>query len=60
MLIVITSGFQKKTERTPPGEIVKAEKFRRLWTKYHNRYPGSASEREAILKELGHEARSTP
>ncbi len=30
MLIVITSGFQKKTEQAPPGEIAKAEKLRRL------------------------------
>jgi phage-related protein len=52
MLIVITSGFQKKTEQTPPGEIAKAEKFRRLWLKYRNQYTGSQREREAILKEL--------
>jgi phage-related protein len=25
MLIVVTSGFQKKTQQTPPGEIAKAE-----------------------------------
>lgn len=53
MLIVITSGFQKKTEQTPPGEIAKAEKVRRLWLKYRNQYTGSRREREAILKELG-------
>ncbi len=53
MLIVITSGFQKKTERTPPGEIARAEQLRELWLKYRNRYHGSPSEREAILKELG-------
>ena len=53
MLIVITSGFQKKTEQTPPGEITRAEQLRKLWMKYRNRYTGSQKEREAILKELG-------
>ena len=53
MLIVITSGFQKKTERTPQGEITRAEQLRKLWMKYRNRYTGSQKEREAILKELG-------
>jgi phage-related protein len=52
MLIVITSGFQKKSQQTPPGEIVRAEKLRRLWLKYRNRYTGSERERESILKEL--------
>jgi phage-related protein len=52
MLIVITSGFQKKTEQTPPGEITRAEQLKRLWMKYRNRYTGSEKEREAILKEL--------
>lgn len=53
MLIVITSGFQKKTQETPPAEITKAEQLRKLWMKYRNRYSGSQKEREAILKELG-------
>lgn len=53
MLIVITSGFQKKTEQTPPGEITRAEQLRKLWMKHRNRYTGSQKEREAILKELG-------
>ena len=53
MLIVITSGFQKKTEQTPHGELTRAEQLRRLWLKYRNRYTGSQKEREAILKELG-------
>ena len=53
MLIVITSGFQKKAEQTPPGEIARAEQLRRLWMKYRNRYAVSQKEREAILKELG-------
>jgi phage-related protein len=53
MLIVITSGFQKKTEQTPPGEITRAEQLRKLWMKYRNRYTRSQKEREAILKELG-------
>jgi phage-related protein len=52
-LIVITSGFQKKTQQAPPGEIAKAEMLRSLWLKYRNRYSGSPREREAILKELG-------
>jgi phage-related protein len=53
MLIVITSGFQKKTEQTPPAEIARSEQLRKLWMKYRNRYTGSQKEREAILKELG-------
>ncbi len=53
MLIVITSGFQKKTQETPPGEIARAEQLRKLWMKYRNHYTGSQNEREAILKELG-------
>jgi phage-related protein len=52
MLIVITSGFQKRTERTPRAEITRAEQLRELWMKYRNRYGGSQEEREAILKEL--------
>lgn len=50
-LIVITSGFQKKTEQTPPAEIVKAVQFKKLWLRYRNRYTGSQKERETILKE---------
>jgi phage-related protein len=53
MLIVITSGFQKKTQETPPAEINRAEQLRKLWMKYRNRYTGSQKDREAILKELG-------
>jgi phage-related protein len=53
MLIVITSGFQKKTQQTPPGEIAKAEQLRKLWMKHRNRYTGSQKEREALLKEWG-------
>ncbi len=53
MLIVITSGFQKKTEQTPPGEISRAEQLRRLWMKYRNDYTGSQKDKESILKELG-------
>jgi phage-related protein len=52
-VIVVTSGFQKKTEQTPPTEIAKAEQLKKLWMKYRNRYPGSQKEKEAILKELG-------
>jgi phage-related protein len=53
MLIVITSGFQKKTQETPTVEITRAEQLKKLWMKYRNRYTGSQKEREAILKELG-------
>jgi phage-related protein/ribosome-binding protein aMBF1 (putative translation factor) len=53
MLIVITSGFQKKTQDTPPGEITRAEQLKKLWMKYRNRYTGSQKEREAILKGVG-------
>ena len=53
MSIVIASGFQKKTQLTPPSEVARAEQLRRLWMKYRNRYPGSQGDREAILKELG-------
>jgi phage-related protein len=52
-LIVVTSGFQKKTEQTPPGEIVRAEHLRKLWMNYRNRYSGSQREKEEILKEFG-------
>jgi phage-related protein len=52
MLVVITSGFQKKTQETPTGEITRAEQLRKLWMKYRNRYTGSPKEREAILKEM--------
>ena len=53
MRIVITSGFQKKTEQTPPGEVITADQLRKLWMRYRNRYTGSQKEKEAILKELG-------
>ncbi|OFW21489.1 MAG: hypothetical protein A3H27_16830 [Acidobacteria bacterium RIFCSPLOWO2_02_FULL_59_13] len=52
-LIVIASGFQKKTGQTPSSEIVRAERLRKLWLKYRNRYPASQKEREAIQKEIG-------
>ncbi len=53
MRIVIASGFQKKTEQTPTAEITKAEQLKKLWMKHRNRYTGSASEKQAILRELG-------
>lgn len=53
MLIVITSGFQKKTQETPPAEITRAEQLRQLWMRYRNRYTGSQKEREAIVREWG-------
>ena len=51
MLIVITSGFQKKSQETPAAEIARAERLRKLWLKYRNRYPESRKEREAIERE---------
>ncbi len=51
MLIVITSGFQKKAQETPPSELARAERLRKLWLKYRNRYPTSEKERDAIQKE---------
>ena len=52
MLIVITSGFQKKAEQAPRSEIARAEQLRKLWMKYRNRYPSLQLEKEGILKEL--------
>ncbi|MGB2639617.1 MAG: type II toxin-antitoxin system RelE/ParE family toxin [Candidatus Acidiferrum sp.] len=52
-LVVITSGFQEKTEQTPAAEIARAERLRGLWLKYRNRYPISVKEREAVIKEWG-------
>jgi phage-related protein len=53
MFIVVTSGFQKKSQETPPGEMARAEKLKKLWMKYRNHYSGSHKESEAILKEFG-------
>ncbi len=53
MIIVITSGFQKKTEQTPHSEIARAGQLRKIWMKYRNQYPDSQKDREAIIKELG-------
>jgi len=50
-LIVITSGFQKKAQETPPSEMARAERLRKLWLKYKNRYPDSQREREAIQRD---------
>jgi phage-related protein len=52
-LIVLTSGFQKQTEKTPTAEITRAEELRSLWLKYHNNYPKSANERAKILRGAG-------
>jgi phage-related protein len=52
-VVVVTSGFQKKTEQKPPAEIVRAERLKRLWLKYRNRYPVSQRERDALIKEWG-------
>lgn len=48
MFIVIASAFQKKAQEAPAVEIARAERLRRLWLKYRNRYPESRKEREAI------------
>lgn len=48
MLIVVTSGFQKKRDETPPAEIARAEKLRGLWLRWRNRYPASPQGREKI------------
>ena len=53
MLIVITSGFQKKTGQTPSMEIARAERLRKLWLKYKNRYLVSQKDRDAIVEEMG-------
>ena len=45
--------LSEKAEQTPPNEIVKAEKLRRIWMKYRNRYTGSKAETDTILRELG-------
>ena len=50
-LIVITSGLQKKAQETPPSEMARAERLRKLWLKYKNRYPDSQREREAIQRD---------
>ena|SRR5579864_2670185 len=52
-LIVLTSGFQKQTQKTPPGEVTRAERLRALWLKYRNRYPESEAARQRIFKEAG-------
>jgi phage-related protein len=51
MRIIILSGFQKKTDRTPPAEIAKAEQLRQLWIEHCNRYSGSSKARDASRKE---------
>jgi len=53
MVIVATSGFQKKSQQTPAAEIARAQRLRALWLKYRNRYPESPSERERISREVG-------
>jgi phage-related protein len=53
MLIVITSGFQKRTQKAPAGEVERAERLRKLWLKCRNQYPTSHRERRALLEEMG-------
>lgn len=50
MLVVITSGFQKKTDKTPPAEIGRAVELMALWLKYRNKYPESKEGREKIVR----------
>jgi phage-related protein len=50
-LIVVTSGFQKSTQQTPPAEIARAERLRSIWLKYRNHYPEAENVRQAILRE---------
>ena len=52
-LIVLTSGFQKQTQKTPPAEITRATRLRALWLKCRNSYPTSEVERAKILREVG-------
>jgi len=52
-VIVITSGFQKKTEQTLPSELRRAEGLRKLWLRYRNRYPQPKKEIDEALKKLG-------
>jgi len=52
-LVVVTSAFQKKSERTPWAEIERAERLRKLWLKYSNDYPESPVERNRIPREHG-------
>lgn len=51
--IVLTSGFQKQTQKTPQGEITRAERLRSLWLKYRNNYPAPDADRRRIQKEAG-------
>ncbi len=53
MLIVITSGFQKKTQRTPAAELERAERLRALWLRCRTKYPQSRKEREKISRGAG-------
>jgi phage-related protein len=50
MLIVIASGFQKKTQEAPVAEIDRAERLRELWMTYRNNYPDSGKQRDAIQR----------
>ena len=52
-VVVLTSGFQKQTQKTPTEEIARAQRLRTLWLKYRNNYPKSPVEREDILKGAG-------
>ncbi len=52
MLIVITSCFQKKTQRTPDTELRRAMRLKKVWLRYRNEYPESQTERDKILREV--------
>ena len=53
MVIVLTSGFQKKGQETPQGEIARAERLRGLWLRWRNQYPASEAARRKILEGTG-------
>ena len=53
MVIVLTSGFQKKGQETPEGEIARAGRLRGLWLRWRNQYPASGTARRKILEEAG-------
>ena len=47
---MITSGFQKKTQKTPSAEIARAERLRKLWLRYRNWYLEGRTKLEEIMK----------
>src|SRR2546427_12515472 len=51
-IIVITSGFQKKTDLTPPVETARAEAIRHLCVRHRDAYTRYQTGRDAIGKEI--------